>query len=358
MKDKLDILVDLIQKGDKKYCDPYEDMLRAVAFNSDAFLFLYESLPEAVRPKLNDKSAYFRELFVNAISKQDERTFNNYFFNEIHELLSIDEIRALHFKLPENEKLKSYLKSKDNPKNIDEIVGVLSQLWSQNAEHYQEMLEQYSPKLEKLAEIKSRKSRAAEYFSYWGSQMIKREGLDSFLSFCEKINLEPFRFCMQTGKNFGLEPHKMAVEDLRKLINYGDKLFNNIPVHSGKPSYQVIEMMSGYAPIIQFLKKVSEQGTAEDTEKFGLIWETQQLHIKHTFNKIRYNTINLDRTCTVDVIKQVANEIFAGNSSDWHKDSNMNKSDFFRIIAWGTYAEVNMKVPLKDGQTETKRIKI
>lgn len=356
MKDKLDILIELLLKSDSYHSDKFTKLLNSVSHNSDAFLFLYEAMPEEHRPKLED-SQYFRDIFLYAISCQDEKTFNNYFFSGLHELLNVEEIRKLHFKFPENEKLKEYSKSKDNPKNIDEIVNVLSQLWGQNSEHYPEMLNRYLPKLQKLSEIKSKKSRAADYFAWWGIRMIKKDGLQKFFEFCQTIQLEPVSFSSKTGMNFRLEPENMKIEDLKFLINYGEKLFGDSKSPGVKSSYLVIEKMSSYAPITQLLNKLTKEETPENIDKFLLIWKTQQKHIKDVFNKIVHGTINPDKTETVELIQQVVNETFIGDA-DWHSDSNMRKSDIERIISWGKRMELEVSLPVKNEQTNNKKVKI
>lgn len=354
MKDKLDIFFNLLKQKEKDayYRDIYEDMLRNISSNRDAFLFLYESMPLDVKPDLVECSQYFRETFLSVIEKEDEKTFNSYFFSGMHECFDLETIRKLHFKLPTNEKLKEYFKGKDNPKNIDEIVSSLSLLWQNNSEHFSDMFKKYKPKLEKLSKITREKSRAAEYFCYWGRKIINKHGFDYFLDFCKGIKLEPICFCLNTNQNLGYDIVKMTPQEVEFFINYGNN-FTDLKNPRFKYSFRAIEAVCNYTELFHSLVKISENHTPENLKKFSIIWDTQQDYLKEVFGNFLHDRNYQDST--VDFLAQrILNESF-DRKNDYSHNVKYYKKDFERVLSWGKVATLEVELH-KNDEPQQKRV--
>lgn len=355
MKDKLDILFNLLKNKDKgSYSynnDIYEALLEKIANNRDAFFFLYDSMPNDVKPNLLTCSQSFRKTFLNIIETEDEKTFNSYFFSGMHEFFDLEKIRELHFKFPDNEKLKEYFKSKDNPQKIDEIVASLSLLWQNDSEHFQDMLEKYKPKLEKLAKINRANSRAAEYFAYWGRLIIEKHSLDYFIDFCKEIKLEPVSFCFNTNQHLGYDLKNMKQEVLEFFINYGQNLVDlNYPRFNH--SFNAIEAVCRYGDLFHSLIEISKEHNHENLIKFSTIWDTQQNYIKEILARLLYKRDY--ENYSVDYLSKKILEASFEEKSGYSYSMKIYKSDFQRVIEWGKIATLEAELPKNEGNQKRK----
>lgn len=349
-KDKLDVLLDILKKNPQKYRYPIKDMLVAVGGNHDAFLFLFENLSEEDKPKINQGYSQYKSYFLDAIIAQDEKTFNHYFFKYCSDVVDIEEIRSLYFKLPNNEKLKNFLEEKDNPQSIDKIVEKLSVLWSQEAKQYQENYQRYLPKLQKLALLKGNKSRAADYFSYWGRKMIDNKGIDYFFDFCGKINLEPFIFCINTKKNFSIDLNKADKDTLEKLMLYGEKMMLEYSVtHKFQFPYSVVEKISGYYPILGLLKNLSTQNPPKEKE-FVFIWDNNQEYIKDILKKQLF--IRGDKSIE-ELLKALKT-----HTQDIGSQLGIHQKDIDDLISFSQYAKLNQTLIVNEENKSIKKVKI
>lgn len=355
MKDKLDILFNLLKNKDKGsysyHNDIYEAFLEKIASNREAFFFLYDSMPNDVKPNLLTCSQNFRKTFLNIIETGDEKTFNSYFFSGMHEFFDLEKIRELHFKLPNNEKLKEYFKSKDNPQKIDEIVASLSLLWQNDSEHFQEMLEKYKPKLEKLAKINRANSRAAEYFAYWGRLIIEKHGFDYFIDFCKEIKLEPISFCFNTNQNLGYELKNMNQEQLEFFLNYGQNLVD-LNYHRFNHSFNAIEAVCKYDQLFQSLIDISKNNNNENLVKFCTIWDTQQNYIREILARFLYKSDY--ENYSVDYLSKKILESSFEEKSGYSYSMKIYKSDFQRVIEWGKIAALEAELPKNEGNQKRK----
>lgn len=308
MKDKLDILIDILGKNKNEEEFHIASLFSGIK-DSDAFLFLYESIDIKKRPNLKNCCIEFKENFLKAISEQEETTFNKYFFEVLKERLTNDEVRNLHFKFPKNEKLKLYLKNIDNPKNIDEIISVLFKLWMKKSENYVEMLEKYLPKLNKLNLIESKKSRAANNFSEWGKNYINKNGVKDFIDFCESFNLNIFSFCKKTDLNFPMDIVSMKIEDFDTLLEFSKNILKKENTDNKyKSEYEIIEKIIGYQPILETLINLSK---SEQKNKFIKIWDTQQYYFKKVVDKkCLFSTKNKNGIEIIDILLDNTNYFY------------------------------------------------
>jgi hypothetical protein len=362
MKDKLDILFSLVEKGKSLnyYGNPFEEMLYAFSSNKDAFMFLYESMPNDVKPNLIKCTNNFRGIFLRVIMNLDEQTFNNYFFAGMHELYDAEALRNLHFKLPNNTKLKAYWKTKESPKNIDAIVDLLFKLWSCNADSYPEMLEKYRSKLEKLSSITSQKSRAAEYFSNWVNMIIKKDGVQEFFKFCEEIKVEPISFCFYTNKNLGMDVCTMTQNDLKFLVDYGEKLINSEKHCPIKCSFQAVECacycLHGEPKIINALQSLTNYNP--DIEKISFIWSNQKEYIKYALkfllSKVVYTEKNLSMSIP-ELVNKINKEAF--KDTHWSSTLQLRKDEFNNMIQVATISELEKELPV-NADSNKKKLKL
>jgi hypothetical protein len=364
MKDKLDILFELVKKNHQpnSYQCPYESLLYPVSSNNEAFMFLYESMPEDVRPNLSTCSKHFRAIFLSVLVKLNEKTFNNYFFSGMHELYNAEELRGLHFNLPDNKQLKQYWKSKENPANIDTVVDFLAKLWANNADYYPEMLEKYLPKLKKLEKITSSKSRAAEYFADWSRLMIIREGLPHFFNFCEKIGLEPVSFCRNTKQKLAMDIHAMSQRDLEFLVNYGDKLIQSNKKPQLKYSFEAVEAacyyFQGVPQIINALISLSKSKNP-DLTKLSYIWSTQKDYIKYSLKKLVSKITYTDLSNKSMSIPVLINEINknAFDYPNWSSILQIKQDEFNNMIKLASIAELEKELPVNE-EPNKKKLKL
>jgi len=358
MKDKLDILFDLMGKSERAYLysNPYEDLLSTLSNNNDAFLFLYESMPESIKPNLNTCSENFRRDFLDVIKKEDEKTFNSYFFSGMHKHFDSDSIRELQFKLPDNIQLKEYWRTIDTPKNIDDIIEFLAELWINNSPDYQAMFEHYLPKFEKINKNTSDKSRTADRFAWWSRKIIEKEGIQKYFEFCKTINVEPINFCVKADKNFSLYIQNINLDDLNFLINYGENLIKTNPECKIKYSFQAVEKMCGYGNILNRLSELAQNDIPENQEKFSLIWSTQKEYIKTTIHK-GIGMSNVKITDTLDkAIKELLNSSFSFDSRGWSTSLGLYKDNLKSIIAKGNISDLDL--PPSANPIEQKKLKI
>jgi hypothetical protein len=359
MNDKLDILFNLLKNKDKGsysyHNDIYEEFLENIASNREAFFFLYESMPTDVKPDLLTCSQNFRKTFLNVIEKEDEKTFNSYFFAGMHEFFDLEKIRQLHFKFPGNEKLKEHFKSKDNPQKIDEVVASLSLLWQNNSDHFQDMLEKYKPKLEKLSKINSPQSRAAEHFTHWGRLIIKKHGIDYFINFCKDIKLEPVSFCLNNNQHLGYELEKMTQEQLEFFINYGQNLVD-LNYHRFNHSFKAIEAVCGHASLFRSLIKLSEKDNHENLKKFSTIWDTQQEYIKEIFARFIYKSDYQNYSVNY-LAKKILEDSFDEKTGYSH-NIKIYKKEFQRLVEWGKIAGLESELPKNEGNVQKRINKI